>query len=478
MIKLEIRCSPSLRKDISLIIILITSLILLLSWWFIFKACEGEKYQKSILLKSNSNRIKESILSDVRYTAYQMHYIANQINKNSTDPKYIKNLLETFHSDTKVNTAISWNMFSWVDVSGRLTIDGNEGILAHPKDLSQRDYIPFTRSEPNKLHLGKPVFGAVSNQWLIPAGIGVIKNNKYIGSIVFGFDISSLICKLGSLVKDEGVNFAIIGADGDIIAEPSNQYSDEDRKIILDLLKNNNNQAKEILISSQPIFNKNIDYIYYQDLDFDQFGSHTKIGIVTSYDKKISKQQLFNLWFPYLLKFLILTICAICLFFILHKKIIKPMVDLAKIKKLSQSERRQIAEKDYNYWFSGGSQFLRGAIFYLENNFYNKAAFELHQATENFYHCILLVFVGYKYKTHDIVELNKLCAKQNNQFLIIFPMASEEQRESFTLLATAYVEARYNQDYKITKEQLEYLIARIEKLKEIVKNICEEKISL
>ena len=59
----------------------------------------------------------------------------------------------------------------------------------------------------------------------------------------------------------------------------------------------------------------------------------------------------------------------------------------------------------------------------------------------------------------------------------VFPIATPEQKECFELLQKAYVDARYNKNYKITKEQLLYLIDRIEKLKQITEKICVEKIN-
>ncbi|WP_231555770.1 HEPN domain-containing protein [Rickettsia hoogstraalii] len=59
----------------------------------------------------------------------------------------------------------------------------------------------------------------------------------------------------------------------------------------------------------------------------------------------------------------------------------------------------------------------------------------------------------------------------------VFPIATSEQKECFKLLKEAYVKARYDKNYKITKEQLLYLIERIEKLKEITEKICTARIN-
>ena len=78
---------------------------------------------------------------------------------------------------------------------------------------------------------------------------------------------------------------------------------------------------------------------------------------------------------------------------------------------------------------------------------------------------------------HDIEELGSMAENYNSELLHVFPMATPEQKECFELLQKAYVDARYDKNYKITKEQLLYLIDRVEKLKEITERICTARIN-
>jgi uncharacterized protein len=77
---------------------------------------------------------------------------------------------------------------------------------------------------------------------------------------------------------------------------------------------------------------------------------------------------------------------------------------------------------------------------------------------------------------HDIEELGGMAKNYDNELLQVFLIATPEQKKCFELLQKAYVDARYDKNYKITKEQLLYLIERIEKLKEITERICTTKI--
>lgn len=55
----------------------------------------------------------------------------------------------------------------------------------------------------------------------------------------------------------------------------------------------------------------------------------------------------------------------------------------------------------------------------------------------------------------------------NHELFKIFPSETDEQKKCFELLAKPYIDARYNYEYRITKEQLLYLIERVEKLQKV-----------
>ncbi len=150
---------------------------------------------------------------------------------------------------------------------------------------------------------------------------------------------------------------------------------------------------------------------------------------------------------------------------------------LSEAKELSWKERRPIAEKDYKHWFKKAKDFLLLAHLCLDIEQLNNEAFMLHQATESFYNAILLVFTGYKAKSHDILGLGDRARSHHYDLYKIFPHETPEQEECFTLLRNAYVDARYDQDYTISKEQLLYLINRVEELKIVTEKICLERIN-
>lgn len=149
---------------------------------------------------------------------------------------------------------------------------------------------------------------------------------------------------------------------------------------------------------------------------------------------------------------------------------------LARRRKLNPKERQGMARAEFKQWFTSAKHFYDDFKSNVQKRRYKKAAFELHQATERFYAAVLLVFTNYKPKTHDLRTLRRRAASQHPEFIKVFPLATKEQRRLFELLRAAYVEARYNPAYKITRAELEYLGKRVRVLQRLTKRLCQEKI--
>jgi len=149
---------------------------------------------------------------------------------------------------------------------------------------------------------------------------------------------------------------------------------------------------------------------------------------------------------------------------------------LARQRKLNPKERRGMAKAHFREWFTSAKDFYLGFEFYLRKRKLKLAAFQLHQVVERFYDAILLVFTNYRPKTHDLEKLSHMVAGYDPALLTVFPQATDDQKKCFDLLKRAYVEARYNPGYKITKAQLDYLGERVKKLQRLTKKICQARI--
>lgn len=152
---------------------------------------------------------------------------------------------------------------------------------------------------------------------------------------------------------------------------------------------------------------------------------------------------------------------------------------LASAKNLTVEQRREIAERYYQQWIGIADGFLEVAKTCRQQERaiqLKLSSFQLHQACEAYYTCIMLVYTNYKPNTHNLTQLNNMVISQEQRFSEVFPQDSRLKRSRFQLLKRAYIEARYSEHYEINAEQLDWLIERVEVLQGLVKALCREKI--
>jgi len=149
---------------------------------------------------------------------------------------------------------------------------------------------------------------------------------------------------------------------------------------------------------------------------------------------------------------------------------------LARRKKLKPAEEKQIAQDTLDEVFTSAKEFYFGYECHIEKEHYKLAAFNLNQAVEHSYKTVLLIFGGECPQEHHLDILGDLAADYCPKLKGILPRETDEQKKLFELLDYAYIGARYDREYKITKQQLEQLSPCVKKLHEVTEKICKEKI--
>ena len=144
-------------------------------------------------------------------------------------------------------------------------------------------------------------------------------------------------------------------------------------------------------------------------------------------------------------------------------------LDYPKIKKMAQEY--------LNNKFSRANSFLFDVPKTLKRKDYKQASFYLHQATENFLKSIPLVYVLYGYKEHDLEFLIEKCKPYTLELAKVFPRDTPEEERLFKLLQRAYVEARYNDDFAVSKDDTDALTVRVERLRDITEKVCRDRIA-
>ena len=149
---------------------------------------------------------------------------------------------------------------------------------------------------------------------------------------------------------------------------------------------------------------------------------------------------------------------------------------LARRRKLDYTEIAEMAQEYFEDKFQFASDLYEDAMFDYGREKYKLASFHLHQATENFLRTIPMVFILYGYKEHDLAFLMNECKKHTLEIYRAFPQDTDEERRLFKLLQDAYVQARYNKNFVVTRADIDALIPRIELLRDLTETVCKEQI--
>lgn len=207
------------------------TIVIALCGWFIFQTISSYKSKIIQQLEFQAERLEKSFAYPVEQTIYMMQVLISQIRHNHNNLAVIEDVLMRFKIHSQVENILTWTAFSWVDKDFKLTADMLYGIMDNPIDMSDRQYVHLTKQEPNEVHFGKPIYGSTSKVWMIPAGIGVTDNKEnYIGSIVIGFGIAALLEKLKTAAINEGIDFALIDKNLEVILQSKADLKGIDKK--------------------------------------------------------------------------------------------------------------------------------------------------------------------------------------------------------------------------------------------------------
>lgn len=153
-----------------------------------------------------------------------------------------------------------------------------------------------------------------------------------------------------------------------------------------------------------------------------------------------------------------------------------PGFPLTSPKTLAPQEAHDLAQRYFDQWFPNAARRFELAQEAIRRGYDKEAAFDLHQATERLYHCVLLVLAFYSPKSHKLKFLRSQAERIAPQLIDIWPRDSRFAKRGFARLDRAYVDARYSPAYEITSEELAWLTERVKLLQETVAAICANRL--
>ncbi|RYY26332.1 MAG: HEPN domain-containing protein [Sphingomonadales bacterium] len=150
--------------------------------------------------------------------------------------------------------------------------------------------------------------------------------------------------------------------------------------------------------------------------------------------------------------------------------------DLPEPQPKTPDQALAMAREYFEEWLPSAGEFFGSAQHSIQQGWLKKAAFDLHQATERYYHCVLLVCTFYTPHIHNLGFLRTQAERIDPRLIEAWPRETKADRSRFEKLKAAYIKARYSKHYRITEDELAWLGQHVEALGRVVEVICTEHI--
>ncbi len=261
--------------------------------------------KKRFEMENVANEIATNFSDNLTYAESVLNYINRQISGSNATEAEIKEILSSFNSVDygydSIKDVLSAGMFYWVD-NKRNLVASSQGNLSAPVNLSDRDYIKNAEKRPWRICTGLPIVGAMSGQYVIPAGVGVVgKGGKYLGTTLVSFKLYELTEKYQALTSYYGTDFAILTNNNQVLMESASGLFSEDRELISRFKFFKDYPAHEEMIAEFNPLEKEGNYMIIRNI------TKYPYKILISYQNEKILSQLFRELLPRLLEFIAAT---------------------------------------------------------------------------------------------------------------------------------------------------------------------------
>jgi predicted nucleotidyltransferase/HEPN domain-containing protein len=151
---------------------------------------------------------------------------------------------------------------------------------------------------------------------------------------------------------------------------------------------------------------------------------------------------------------------------------------LAEPQYLSATAALKVAQGHFDRRFPDIKDFREAAQFLAQKGNLRLAAFQLHQAIETAYSCMLLTLTNYSPASHNIKFLRGLAEGLDRGIVDVWPRDQHRFTAWYNVLNEAYVKARYSEHFEISEEALSWLIGRTQLLQGTVEAVCREHLAM
>ena len=332
----------SIAKKYYVFSAIISFFIVFLCLWFTWSVYSKHKTERDFKLSAKASQVDKILSNSFSQVTNYMRIIGKLIvESDNRNIDYISNILKNFGEEFEIQSTGSRTGFDWISPNHYITANSSNGIIKYPIDVSSRDYIKGSTTNPQQLHLSPPSYGLISAEWIIPSAMGFNdREGNYIGAISLGFSINYLVNKIDNgITTNIDTNYVVIDKDMNIVLQSytndivyNNSFFKDYKNIIDDSVNSGNiNMVKTIETEDGIVYSSILKM------------KNTPYTIIVGYNKSEYISQVLNKLYPTTLALIGVGLLFIAILRIFAQNIILPIVTLSEAAdKISRGEKNVV----------------------------------------------------------------------------------------------------------------------------------------
>jgi signal transduction histidine kinase len=310
----------SLSRDFLVLTLIIFVAYIFVSIWVAQETYESYSADVVSDLKDKAQRIDKDIATEIENISFVLESLGRQINYTGAEHEYATAaLLKSFNHESHRK-----DIFAWVDDKQRITITSYKGMLRQNIDISDRDYIKKTLTTPWKMHIGRPVFGRLSDKWVLPLSMGITDySDHYVGAVLASIDIEDLMQKTQSVLKGDSISMSILSRTYMPLLESPSFLQQRSHLNLITKIPHineaNTATASSYTLSRTTMYHRNANNaIYWASARYPYI-------IILSDDNKLNGVIVRSTLIPRLLQVLVITLFLVMLLLLVQMRVIHPV---------------------------------------------------------------------------------------------------------------------------------------------------------
>lgn len=318
---LGLRTQPSLSRDFTLLSLFIVVILVLVSAWVTFETLESHAQSVTKQLENDALRVDRALIVETETASYILESLGRQIQATGLENE--ENIAQLFFSFAK-SEGPKRSIFSWIDKNQMLIISSNLGQLDKPIDVSDRDYVKKSIAEPWKVHIGRPIFGRLSQKMVLPLSLGLTDTKgTYAGSVIVALDIEKLTTDIGREIKDSGAKFAITNLALTLLTQTKESEAFFNQTFNMKQLANINfDTAQRGVYSKGSLWDHRRHFTYYER------SSQYPFIIFLGLDPATANRSVYAMLLPRLFQLCVIALFLLFVLWTVRRRIIQPVMNL------------------------------------------------------------------------------------------------------------------------------------------------------